>query len=99
MTPAPYPAFDGTQACAEADPEMFFPDRGQAPVPPEARALCARCPWLRSCLRHALSYDLHGVWGGTSQAERRRIQQEYGIAVAVITAAGFNIRTSIGGPS
>lgn len=99
MTPAPYPAFDGTQACAEADPELFFPGQGKTPVPPAAHALCARCPWLRPCLRHALSYDLHGVWGGTSQAERRRIQQEHGITPAVITAHGLGTCAPTGDPS
>lgn len=96
---APYPPFDGTQACADADPELFFPDRGQAAVPADARALCARCPWLRACLRHALAYDLYGVWGGTSQVERRRIQQEYAITAAPITAGSIGLRVPTGGPS
>lgn len=80
MTPAPYPDFDGTQACAGVDAELFFPSAGDYHDSlPVAQMFCAGCPWLRPCLAHALSYDLHGIWGGTSQAQRQALQDKHGI--------------------
>ncbi|WP_420855155.1 WhiB family transcriptional regulator [Rhodococcus koreensis] len=37
-----------------------------------AKALCGSCPVQSECLRHALSVgERYGVWGGTSEGERR----------------------------
>ena len=51
---------------------MFFPSDG---VGVEiARRICADCPSKSPCLEYALSHRIdHGVWGGTSERERRRI--------------------------
>jgi WhiB family redox-sensing transcriptional regulator len=61
-------------ACREADPELFFP---VAPVGPgageiaAAKELCATCGVRRQCLQYALAtHQLHGVWGGLTEAER-----------------------------
>jgi WhiB family redox-sensing transcriptional regulator len=39
----------------------------------EALAVCAGCPVRDECLTHALDHDEHGVWGGTTDRDRRRI--------------------------
>jgi len=37
-----------------------------------AKAICAACPVRRDCLDHALrGRELHGIWGGMNEAERR----------------------------
>jgi WhiB family transcriptional regulator, redox-sensing transcriptional regulator len=64
-------------ACRSADPELFFPisitGAGRAEVT-RAKALCARCPIREQCLDYALdSHQVYGVWGGTSEEERRVI--------------------------
>jgi WhiB family transcriptional regulator, redox-sensing transcriptional regulator len=61
-------------ACAGLDPELFFPQRGEpADV---AIAVCAACPVRQECLDHALEHgEHHGIWGGTSAKERRRMQR------------------------
>jgi WhiB family redox-sensing transcriptional regulator len=62
--------------CRGVDSSFFFhPDgeRGQARAQREARAkaMCARCPVLEQCRRHALSvHEPYGVWGGMSESER-----------------------------
>ena len=58
--------------CAEEPPAMFFPSDG---VGVEiARRICATCPVKEPCLEHALVNRIdHGVWGGASERERRRI--------------------------
>lgn len=50
----------------------FFPDRGR---PAErAKAVCATCPVWRECLEYALAdHEREGVWGGTTEKERRVI--------------------------
>ena len=53
-----------------ADPEIFFPERNVKPR--EAKLLCAGCPVKADCLEYALLYGLSGVWGGTTDKERKR---------------------------
>lgn len=38
-----------------------------------AKKLCAQCPVIDACLRHATANrELYGVWGGMTEAERHR---------------------------
>ena len=64
-------------ACQSADPELFFP-AGVAGLAGadilEAKAICATCKIRQRCLGYAIeSNQEHGVWGGTSEDERRRL--------------------------
>jgi WhiB family transcriptional regulator, redox-sensing transcriptional regulator len=65
----------GLAACQSADPELFFPISGAALADIErAKALCASCAICRQCLDYALrTHQRHGVWGGTTEDERRVI--------------------------
>ena len=58
--------------CAHEPPARFFPSDG---VGVEiARRICAECPVKQPCLEYALEQRIdHGVWGGASERERRRI--------------------------
>jgi WhiB family transcriptional regulator, redox-sensing transcriptional regulator len=64
-------------ACSSADPELFFPISQAGPALQQlaaAKAVCARCEVRRQCLSYALAAGpLQGVWGGTSEEERRRL--------------------------
>src|SRR5690348_16458568 len=62
--------------CKGMDPAIFFPDpwAGQSVAP--AKAICAECVVRSECLDWALGHEENdGVWGGTSQRERRRIKR------------------------
>ncbi len=63
-------------ACLSADPELFFPISESGPSHSQlvaAKSVCARCQVRKQCLSYALATGpLHGVWGGTSEEERRR---------------------------
>ncbi|MEW2515802.1 WhiB family transcriptional regulator [Streptomyces sp. NPDC046870] len=66
-------------ACADEDPELFFPigDSGPALLQEEeAKAVCRRCPLIESCLQGALDRgESAGVWGGLSEKERRSLKR------------------------
>ncbi|MFF3127846.1 WhiB family transcriptional regulator [Streptomyces sp. NPDC057908] len=66
-------------ACADEDPELFFPtgDTGLALLQiEEAKAVCRRCPLMERCLQGALERgETAGVWGGLSEAERRSLNR------------------------
>jgi len=67
------PADDSWMAdavCAQTDPDAFYPEKGDPCGP--AKAVCAGCPVAAECLEYALAHDERfGVWGGTSEKERR----------------------------
>ncbi len=59
-------------SCAQAKPSVFFPSDGVGVD--VARKICAACPVKEPCLEYALEQRIdHGVWGGCSERERRRI--------------------------
>jgi WhiB family redox-sensing transcriptional regulator len=58
--------------CRHVPPSTFFPNDGVGVE--VARRICAACPAQTPCLEYALAERIdHGVWGGTSERERRRI--------------------------
>jgi len=58
--------------CRDMAPRIFFPSDG--PGVEVARRYCAECLVKTDCLEYALENQIHhGVWGGTSERERRRI--------------------------
>lgn len=61
--------------CREYPAETFFPRDGVGVI--AAQRICAECPVARECLEYALANHVdHGVWGGASERERRRIARE-----------------------
>ena len=61
-------------ACANVDPDLFFPERGESTS--EAKAVCFTCPVREECLEYALrAGEKFGIWGGMSERERRRIRR------------------------
>jgi WhiB family redox-sensing transcriptional regulator len=67
------PAWHARAACRGVDTEVFFPTRGESTD--TARAVCARCPVAGDC-RTAGHHEHHGIWGGTSERERRRARRD-----------------------
>lgn len=62
-------------ACRDEDPELFFPPSGAPANDPwvtEAKRVCAGCPVMTECLIYAIENRDQGVWGGTTDEERRR---------------------------
>ncbi len=58
--------------CTETDPELFFPEKGSTPH--RAKKICLGCAVRIECRDYALrNREPFGVWGGTTERERRRI--------------------------
>ena len=58
--------------CRAMPPSLFFPSDGVGVD--VARRICEDCPSIAPCLEYALANHIeHGVWGGASERERRRI--------------------------
>ena len=58
--------------CRLHPPATFFPSDGAGVD--RARKICKDCPVVGTCLEFALEERIdHGVWGGCSERERRRI--------------------------
>ena len=69
------PGWFSAAACAGCDPELFYPERGEATT--KAKAVCNECPVRQECLEFALSgRELFGIWGGKSERERRRLRAQ-----------------------
>jgi WhiB family redox-sensing transcriptional regulator len=72
-----YPVFEdhGIPVCATTDPEIFFPEKGSkgqsSYIVNAARRICNTCPYKNPCLEWAVVHDEMGIWGGTTQKERR----------------------------
>lgn len=65
--------------CAQTDPDIFYPEKGGSTAP--ATSVCASCSVRAECLEYAVSHDIrHGIWGGTSDNDRKRMARERKVA-------------------
>ncbi len=72
--------------CRKHLPGTFFPSDGIGVT--IAINICARCPVQETCLEYALHHRIdHGVWGGTSERERRRIARRRRQSVSLAESA------------
>lgn len=68
-----------------ADPDIFFPIRGGSSK--AARAICATCSERTPCLTYCMSNnETFGIWGGTSDRDRRVLRRIKARAVGKGTA-------------
>jgi WhiB family redox-sensing transcriptional regulator len=67
--------------CRDTDPDLFFPIGTTGTAIDQidaAKAVCATCEALEPCLEFALATNQEsGVWGGTSEEERRKIRKAW----------------------
>ena len=68
--------------CAQADPDAWFPEKGQHAVAKTAMRICRACPVRTQCLDHALTGAdtwvgiATGIWGGTTPTQRNQLRQQ-----------------------
>jgi WhiB family redox-sensing transcriptional regulator len=77
---------DVVPLCAESDPDAFFPkdyydDPGKTTASNDyvnerfVKSICEECPLKIECLQFAVKTVQHGIWGGTTESERRAIRR------------------------
>ncbi len=68
-------------ACRDTDPDLFFPVGTTGPAIDQieaAKNVCFECHATEKCLQFALETNQDsGVWGGTSEEERRQMRREW----------------------
>ena len=68
-------------ACRDTDPDLFFPVGTTGPAIEQiasAKAVCGECDAQAECLEFALATNQDsGVWGGTSEEERRKLRRAW----------------------
>lgn len=68
-------------SCRDTDPDLFFPVGTTGPAIEQienAKAVCRSCEAQVPCLEFALSTNQDsGVWGGTSEEERRKLRRQW----------------------
>lgn len=66
-------------SCRDTDPDLFFPVGTTGPALEQianAKAVCRSCEVQGLCLEYAISTNQDsGVWGGTSEEERRQMRR------------------------
>ena len=68
-------------ACRNTAPDLFFPVGSTGEAEEESRAaiaLCQSCPVREQCLEFAMATNQRdGIWGGTSEEDRRRMRSAW----------------------
>jgi WhiB family transcriptional regulator, redox-sensing transcriptional regulator len=82
-----YPDFyvKGPTPCSQIDPENFFPEPGAPDYRSKvkkAKEACGGCQYLEECLAWALENNEEGVWGNTTDHERRRKKRDLAVSAA-----------------
>lgn len=80
--PAAVLTYDESQqaVCAQTDAELFFPPKGGSSR--DAKTVCLDCPIRLRCLEVAIANgERHGIYGGLTPAERRRVAQGHEVEV------------------
>lgn len=65
-------------ACRDVNPDLFFPfgTSGASLLQIDAaKQICRTCPVCGPCLRWALDSGDAGIWGGTTEDERRNLRR------------------------
>ena len=76
-------------SCAYSNTDLFFPVGSSMKAMKqsnEAKAICMECPVITECLEYAIRTNQDsGIWGGTTEDERKSIRRQYRRTGLVIT--------------
>jgi WhiB family redox-sensing transcriptional regulator len=59
------------RSCIDVDASVFYPRQRTRGAVDYAKQVCDRCPITNECREYARIHDLDGIWGGTTEVERR----------------------------
>ena len=86
--------------CAEVGTEIFFAadadDFNTVGIPQdtykEARKICQTCDHVVECAEWGIRNENHGVWGGLSPAERKRLRGRMGVGMRRTVQVPFRVK-------
>lgn len=69
--------------CREIGVELFFPEEegSGTDIYKFSRKICGNCVVKNECLEWAVRHEAHGMWGGTTPMERRKIRRQRNIII------------------
>ena len=69
--------------CREIGVEFFFPEEegSGTDIYKFSRMICGNCVVKNECLEWAVRHEAHGMWGGTTPMERRKIRRQRNIII------------------
>ena len=67
-------------ACRGMDPALFHPGQREQ-ISAEVVDTCAGCQVRADCLDHALRFETHGYWAGTTAHQREKLREARGIVL------------------
>ena len=81
---------DDNPSCAQTDPELFFPQESMDFFGRNiskyiniaaAKKICDSCPLKAPCLEYAIRNVEIGIWGGTTEEQRKQLRKGGGRAI------------------
>ena len=79
------PRFYENPSCAETGGDLFFPEKEGQPFGnieiAMAKRICLSCPHQTECSEWGINKELHGIWGGLTESDRRRVRKQRNIRV------------------
>jgi predicted RecB family nuclease len=72
----------GMPICSEIDPELFFPQEVEGNINASyynergAKQVCSTCVYKVECLIYAFKNNEIGIWGGTTDGQRKQFRRE-----------------------
>jgi WhiB family redox-sensing transcriptional regulator len=87
------------RGCAGMSPSVFVPRQPRRYADSDlaaAKAACRRCPYMGECLEYAMELTPPpvGVWGGTTEEERRLMRRARRLGIAYTPAWGSGMMGS-----
>ncbi len=86
-------AWQDSGACRGPNSAVFYPPthferrEDKCAREREAKSICGLCPVWRQCLQYALEIrEQHGIWGGKTELERRRMLELVGLSMTGVSA-------------
>jgi WhiB family redox-sensing transcriptional regulator len=74
------PRFYEDPACASVGGDFWFPEKeaggSNSTEMVMAKSICRRCPHQSECAEWGIQNEIHGIWGGVTEGERRLIRRK-----------------------
>ena len=73
------PRFYENPACAEIGGDLFFPEKEVNAITKTeidmAKKICLSCPHQQECAEWGIRKEIHGIWGGLTETDRRAVRK------------------------